>query len=682
MSKWPVTLLSAACVLLAACDDPAVTGPIGPVQLSVVSGDGQTGPAGQQLPDPLVVRVEDSRGKGVRGQIVNFRVVEGGGSVFAGASITNKDGIAQEKWTLGMTGPQQVAARAVDTETGEELTFAVFDATVVAVAPVVTGVEANPNPVETDVDVLLRATADDASTGGANIASAEYNVDGGAYIPMTAQDGAFDSPTEVVQADLGGFVAAGSYELCVRATDLDGYTSIPECVTLTVTAVPTAAVYVSLTGNDGNPGSQDLPKRTVQAGIDQAEFDGIARVHITEGTFAEQVSLKGGVSLYGGYDLATWDRDPATNATWIEGTAAGAPVVVGSFVSGVTLDGVTIQGMHASSGARNSYAVMLQGSAVAINASTVISGDGFGGSSGTNGQPGNNGGDGFNGLPGDEDGPAGDGGARGIASCTGVGGFHGGKGGDGGPEGSNDGADGNTGNGPAGGIPGGGGQGGEDFEAGQPGTNGGAGGSGDDGSDGSGGQGFGSFAGGAYLPGNGATGTNGTSGSGGGGGGGGGGQGGFFVNDGGGNGGGGGGAGGCRGTGGTGGKGGGGSFAIVLYDGSTLDITNSTVTTGNGGNGGNGGDGRSGGLGGSGGLGATAGSGEIGRGGNGGNGGQGGDGGDGGGGGGGPTIGILSVGSTVNQSGNVFQLGSPGSGGPSSGNPGTTGVSGNVHTPS
>src|SRR3982074_2928093 len=82
-----------------ACSD--TTGPnVIPASMEIVSGQGQSGTAGAELPDPLVARVLNSGGQPVSGQIVNFRVMKGGGSVFAGAAITNSDGLAQERWTL------------------------------------------------------------------------------------------------------------------------------------------------------------------------------------------------------------------------------------------------------------------------------------------------------------------------------------------------------------------------------------------------------------------------------------------------------------------------------------------------------------------------------------------------------------------------------------------------------
>lgn len=110
-----------------------------PAQLEKVSGDQQQGVVGTRLAAPLVVRITDANGRPVAGQIVNFRVVSGGGTVFAGAASTNADGVAQELWTLGtstaLADSQRVEVRAVDNSTGQPLVFAVFRATALPGAP-------------------------------------------------------------------------------------------------------------------------------------------------------------------------------------------------------------------------------------------------------------------------------------------------------------------------------------------------------------------------------------------------------------------------------------------------------------------------------------------------------------------------------------------------------------------
>ncbi|HEX5872110.1 MAG TPA: hypothetical protein VFY65_16890, partial [Longimicrobium sp.] len=120
-------LLAALLAGAAACENgTTAAGP--PAQLAVVSGDQQQGTVGQELRQPLVVRVMDGDGRPVRDQRVTFRVTGGGGSVPGVAALTNRDGIAQERWTLGTvaTDSQRVEASAVDPATGVEIASAVF----------------------------------------------------------------------------------------------------------------------------------------------------------------------------------------------------------------------------------------------------------------------------------------------------------------------------------------------------------------------------------------------------------------------------------------------------------------------------------------------------------------------------------------------------------------------------
>ena len=116
-----------------ACKDsgtgPEQAGP--PAVLQIVSGNTQQGTVGQELSQPIVVKILDANGNPVSGQVINFRVTAGGGSVFAGASITNSSGIAQERWTLGRVAgaAHTLEVRAVDNTTGAELVFGTFAAT-------------------------------------------------------------------------------------------------------------------------------------------------------------------------------------------------------------------------------------------------------------------------------------------------------------------------------------------------------------------------------------------------------------------------------------------------------------------------------------------------------------------------------------------------------------------------
>jgi hypothetical protein len=133
MRSVRLTLPLVFAALAAACESPPPVdpGPQVPAKLEVVGGDDQQGVVGRELAQVLVVRVTDDKDKPVRGAIVNFRVTAGGGSVFAGASQTNENGEARERWTLGTAtaDSQRVEVRAVDATTGAALVLATFRAT-------------------------------------------------------------------------------------------------------------------------------------------------------------------------------------------------------------------------------------------------------------------------------------------------------------------------------------------------------------------------------------------------------------------------------------------------------------------------------------------------------------------------------------------------------------------------
>ena len=132
IDRW--LLRAALGISVLSCTDatPPASGP--PAMLEVASGDDQVGPVGQELPEALEVRVLDAASHPVGDQLINFRVISGGGAVFAGAAISNADGIVKERWTLGpfIADSQVVEARAVDPVSGTGIVFARFRATAVA----------------------------------------------------------------------------------------------------------------------------------------------------------------------------------------------------------------------------------------------------------------------------------------------------------------------------------------------------------------------------------------------------------------------------------------------------------------------------------------------------------------------------------------------------------------------
>jgi len=435
------------------------------------------------------------------------------------------------------------------------------------------------------------------------------------------------------------------------------------------------AIFVDeVTGQDTNAGTITAPVKTIGKGIQLGVAASPKKdVYVSKGSYAEEVKMQSGVSIYGGYDASNaWSR-ATTNITTIDSpNAVGVLASNLSAAQDIQLFSITssdAQGQTSAGDGISSFGVLIVSSTVGVTVAgcTVTSGNGSKGNDGTAGSTGTVGTQGTA-AQGQTHGPGG----------GGCGGASGGPGGDGAPAGTNAGIQGTAGTqisgggtaGPPGGVgpagtctltgssPGG--------PGGTPTTNGGTGGPGPNGSVGTT---VGTFDGaGDYVPPAGGTGSTGTPGGGGGGAGGGGGttHGSTPVefppcncgdnNIAGGGGGGGGGAG-CGGAPGNPGHGGGGSFAIAIVS-SNVTVTQTTMSTGTGGNGGKGGDGGQGGAGGPGGTGQPGGvdnnscSNESGgTGGNGGAGGPGGQGGGAAGGTGGASVCVIYKGGTPTSSG-------------------------------
>jgi hypothetical protein len=162
-----------------------------PAIVAIVSGDGQTGVAGDQLASALVVQINDRLETAVPGISVTFAVIDGGGTLGNTSATSGADGQVSTTWTLGTTvGTNQaeasitggaVPARFTATGitgpasavsvAGGDNQFAVVDMAV-DVAPAVLVEDANGNPVEgVNVDFAV-ATGGGMVTGEAAVTGA------------------------------------------------------------------------------------------------------------------------------------------------------------------------------------------------------------------------------------------------------------------------------------------------------------------------------------------------------------------------------------------------------------------------------------------------------------------------------------------------------------------------------
>jgi len=116
--------------------------------------------------------------------------------------------------------------------------------------PITSNVAVSTNPAPIGTLVNITATVDDFTTGESLIATAEYNVDGGAWVPMSAADGSWDAPSENVIEPLVTTIPS-LFEVCVRGTDAEGNIGATTCTDLVVYD-PTAG-YVTGRGQFDSP---------------------------------------------------------------------------------------------------------------------------------------------------------------------------------------------------------------------------------------------------------------------------------------------------------------------------------------------------------------------------------------------------------------------------------------------
>ncbi|HEY6391022.1 MAG TPA: hypothetical protein VIX89_07080 [Bryobacteraceae bacterium] len=110
-------------------------------------------------------------------------------------------------------------------------------------APVASNVHTAASQIFINTSTTVTATVTDS--GGSNLASAEYNIDGGAFVAMT---GTFGGSTANVSATTPVFTATGVHNICVRGDDVAGNIGTPVCTTV---AVFTAAAPASGTTCNG-----------------------------------------------------------------------------------------------------------------------------------------------------------------------------------------------------------------------------------------------------------------------------------------------------------------------------------------------------------------------------------------------------------------------------------------------
>ena len=155
------------------------------------------------------------------------------------------------------------------------------------------------------------------------------------------------------------------------------------------------AFFVARTGDDANPGTREAPLRSIGAAIVRAVPGGRDHVYVAAGVYAESLTLRPGVSVFGGYGGGYSVHDPGGNETAVFGLedAPGPPVtVVADGIRGArtVLAGFTIVGMDNRADSGSTYAIRVRDSdhALELRDNVIRAGSGGDGLRGAGAEPG------------------------------------------------------------------------------------------------------------------------------------------------------------------------------------------------------------------------------------------------------------------------------------------------------
>ena len=206
------------------------------------------------------------------------------------------------------------------------------------------------------------------------------------------------------------------------------------------------AYFVSKDGSNLNTGAVDDPFLTVDFALEQAFLDGKRDVYVATGVYSENITLRQGISLYGGYNAdftvhntliyETAFLGQSPNDAFTPGVIRGDGITGGAELTRV--DGFLVFGYDAAALGESVYAVYLNNcnDNVVFTNNRIVAGNASSGWNGSPGTDGINGVDGLGGPPGQDVGNCSfgsqmtNGGSGGSLSCVSTD-VSGGNGGDG-----------------------------------------------------------------------------------------------------------------------------------------------------------------------------------------------------------------------------------------------------------
>ena len=149
-----------------------------------------------------------------------------------------------------------------------------------------------PNPSNGTAAVVLSATASDVASGGSNIASAQYTIDGGASVAMTVATAApVSGVTATIPAATVNALSEGTHVVSVTSTDAAANPGAAATINLIVDKTGPATSGVNATPNPNN-GTLAVNQGTPAVRVTAAVADTASNVAAAEG-FIDTIGANG-----------------------------------------------------------------------------------------------------------------------------------------------------------------------------------------------------------------------------------------------------------------------------------------------------------------------------------------------------------------------------------------------------
>jgi hypothetical protein len=332
-----------------------------PAALLIQEGQDQSGLVGMELSTPLRVQVLDEQGLPVSGQIVNFRVTSGGGTVFAGASITTDAGVAVERWTLGasVADSQRLEARAIDPNTGQRLVCGVFRATPLPDLP---------HTIEKIAGDGQTAAVDAALTDSLAVKVTDIygNPVGGAQVQWVVGEGGGSVSPASGFTNTSGVARTRRMLGTVAGTQTVTATVTPVTpVSFVATATPTAATQLIIVTPASGAAAGSV--FAVQPVLRIADTHGNT---VPSATAAVTLSASGGASVMG-----TPTRSPVNGVVTFNdvGLAAPAGSYTLSYGAALSAPATITQPITIAEGTANKFTVTSSGATVVVGSAVTVS---------------------------------------------------------------------------------------------------------------------------------------------------------------------------------------------------------------------------------------------------------------------------------------------------------------------